>query len=216
MTERRPPQPSAPRLWGIVPAAGFGRRMGCAKQTLPFRDSTVGATVVETLLAAGLDGVVCVTRREILEALRLPVDPRVQIAFNDKDQSEMIDSIRIGLACLDRCAGDSDGVLVAPADMPELTVEACVRCAAAHRDDPSRISIAAFEGRRGHPIIFPFELRHALAGGARSLRELRTRFPDRVRVIPCDGADVVCDMNVPGDYERICHSSASARFMTAG
>ncbi len=87
------------RIWAIVPAAGRGRRMGGPKQVLPYRDSTIASTVVQTLIEADVVGVVVVTRTVLVNALRLPVDPRVTIALNDRE-SEMIHSIRIGLAGL--------------------------------------------------------------------------------------------------------------------
>ncbi|MGB2987902.1 MAG: nucleotidyltransferase family protein [Phycisphaerae bacterium] len=94
------PANGAIRVWGIIPAAGLGRRMGLPKQTLRYRDSTIGGSVMRTLLDAGLDGVVVVTRTDLVDALDLPNDPKVEIAVNDDAHSEMIDSIRIGLARL--------------------------------------------------------------------------------------------------------------------
>lgn len=86
------------RVWAIVPAAGLGRRMGRDKQVLPYRGSTLVSTVTSTLLDAGAHGVVVVTRSSLLDRLSLPDDPRVTVAINDDADSEMIDSIRIGLA----------------------------------------------------------------------------------------------------------------------
>lgn len=88
------------RVWGIVPAAGMSRRMGAPKQVLPHQGSTMAATVVQTLLDAHVAGVVVVTRSKLVDAVALPDDERVCIAINDNPGSEMIDSIRIGLAQL--------------------------------------------------------------------------------------------------------------------
>ncbi len=85
------------QVFGIIPAAGMSRRMGRTKQTLAYRDSTITGTVARTLLDAGLAGVVVVTRTELVEALDLPSDPRLSVAINNDADSEMIDSIRIGL-----------------------------------------------------------------------------------------------------------------------
>lgn len=160
------------RIWGIVPAAGVGRRMGGPKQTLPYGDSTIASTVVGTLLSAGIDGVIVVTRTELCDRLRLPHDPRIRAANNDAADSEMIDSIRIGLSALpgnilDRSrapdVGETpipagDGVLVVPADMPMLTAAAVAACIAAYRPDATRIVIAGYAGMRGHPVILPAAL----------------------------------------------------------
>lgn len=197
------------RIWGVIPAAGMSRRMGRPKQLLPFGDSTLVGTVARALLEADLDGVVVVTRTELVDESDLPDDPRIIVAINDDPTSEMIDSIRIGLATLaGEDAGldpprDADGVLVVPADMPTLTADHCRACVSAFRDDPSRIVIAACERKRGHPMLFPFSLRDAvdrLEGGLRSLAELH---PERVYLMEIGDLSVTRDIDTPDDYDRL-------------
>jgi CTP:molybdopterin cytidylyltransferase MocA len=197
----RPPQL---RFWAVVPAAGFGRRMGCAKQTLPYGDSTMAATVVATLLAAGVDGVVVVTRTELREQLRLPDDPRVRIAINDAADSQMLDSVQIGLDAVGGLsAAPDDGVVVIPADMPMLTAATIAACLAAYRAEPRRIVIAAHAGVRGHPVILPLALRgdvQRLDGG---LNQLAHHRPELVRLVACDDARITDDVNTPVEYRRM-------------
>ena len=169
------------RIWGIVPAAGMSRRMGRAKQSLTYRDSTIAGTVARTLLDAGLEGVVVVTRGELIGALDLPDDPRVATAVNDDADSEMIDSIRIGFAAITGGRASADGVLVVPADMPTLTVNACRACIAVFADSPGSIVTAKHAGERRHPIIFPFLMRGTLDRLEDGLRELLRALPDRVK-----------------------------------
>ncbi len=197
------------RIWGVIPAAGMSRRMARPKQLLPFGDSTLVGTVARTLLEADLVGVVVVTRTELVDESDLPDDPRIIVAINDDPTSEMIDSIRIGLATLaGEDAGidpprDVDGVLVVPADMPMLTADHCHACVSAFRDDPRRIVIAACEGKRGHPMLFPFSLRAAvdrLEGGLRSLAELH---PERVYLMEIGDLSVTRDVDTPDDYDRL-------------
>ncbi|MDO8630858.1 MAG: nucleotidyltransferase family protein [Phycisphaerales bacterium] len=88
------------RIGCIVPAAGMSRRMGRPKATLPFGGSTVVGRVVRSLLDADADEILVVTRSELAPQLELPHDRRVTVAFNDDADSEMIDSVRIGLAVL--------------------------------------------------------------------------------------------------------------------
>ncbi|MFH1107716.1 MAG: nucleotidyltransferase family protein [Planctomycetota bacterium] len=85
------------QVFGIVPAAGSSRRMGRPKPSLPYGDSTMVGILVRTLLNADLDGVVVVTRSELAALLDLPSDPRLVIVYNDDANSEMIDSVRVGL-----------------------------------------------------------------------------------------------------------------------
>lgn len=192
------------RVWGIIPAAGMSRRMGQAKQTLPFGSSTIAGTVTRTLLDAEASGVVVVARTHLVEQLQLPADPRVLVAVNDDADSEMIDSIRIGLAALNRLhPGARDGVLVVPADMPALRSQSCRACVAAYVANPDRIVIATHAGRRGHPIIFPLTVRGAVDGLDGGLRMLPRMHPERVFLVEVDDPGVENDVDTVEDYERL-------------
>jgi molybdenum cofactor cytidylyltransferase len=191
-------------VWGIIPAAGMGRRMGGPKQSLAYRGSTMAATVTSTLLAANVSSVVVVTRTELIDALQLPAKPQVHAAINDDADSEMIDSIRIGLSTLARLQpGKDDGVLVVPADMPALSVDSCRACMAAYRTHQRRIVVAAHEGRRGHPIIFPYAIKDtvdALSGG---LNMLLDEYSEQLFLVDTIDPGVTTDVDTTGDYERL-------------
>ncbi|MBI4716938.1 MAG: nucleotidyltransferase family protein [Planctomycetes bacterium] len=198
------PATSRAAVWAVVPAAGVGRRMGWPKQTLPLEGGTIAATVARTLLGAGADGVVVVTRSELVAALLLPQDARIVIALNNRAGSEMIDSVRVGW----KAAGalfaphGGDGVLVVPADMPHLTIAACRDCIRSYRHTPERVVVATHAGKRGHPLIVPWALRphvEALRGGLNGL--LR---PGNLPVHEVEtGAEAVGDVDTWGDYERL-------------
>ncbi len=158
-------------IWAIIPAAGVGRRMGRPKQALTYGGSTLTGTVARCLLRAGVDGVVVVTRASLVSPLDLPDDVRVQVALNEVADSDMIDSIRIGLAAIAAAttANRSNaaitrnvGVLVVPGDMPLLSANISRTCMHAFEADPSRIVVATYGRRRGHPIVFPLVLRSAV------------------------------------------------------
>jgi len=192
------------RVWGIVPAAGLSRRMGRPKQTLGFAGTTVVGSTVQTLLAAGLGGVVVVTRSELAGKLQLPADARVQITFNDDSDSEMIDSIRMGLSVLAGFRpGVRDGVMIVPGDMPEIRSETCKECAAAFVADPRRIVIATCATGRGHPLVFPLAMRPALDGLNGGLNLLPRRYPDHVCLLPVDDPGTCADVDSLDDYRRL-------------
>ena len=123
----------------------------------------------------------------------------------------MIHSIRIGLA---RLAGEpvpydkelpttTDGIMVVPADMPALSVDACRRCIDAYGTDPRRIVIASHATRRGHPIIFPFSLRGVVEKLDGGLNELPRRYPERVHIVEVDDPCVARDVDTVADYENL-------------
>lgn len=203
------PVDPAIRIWGLIPAAGLSRRMGTPKQTLPYGRSTIVGTLAGTLLSVDLEGVVIVTRTRLVDHLGLPDDTRIDIEINDDDQSEMIDSIRLGLSALERRGAHADpgrppadGVLIAPGDMPALSVRTCRKCCDAFREDPERIVIAQHGGRQGHPIVFGLTLHtevNALTGG---LNTLAARFPHRVHRVDVDDSGVISDIDTPKQYDQ--------------
>ena len=198
------------RVWGVIPAAGLGQRMGRGrpKQLLSYQGSTFAAAVTRTLLEAGASGVVVVTRTQLSEQLRLPDDARVHTAVNDNTGSEMIDSIRIGLTRLDGLgAKGADGVSVVPADMPALRKESCRVCITAYEADPRRIVVATYRKQRGHPIIFPFALREEIDNLDGGLRMLPRLFPTRVCLVDVDDPGVQTDVDTVGDYKRLSTQS---------
>lgn len=202
-------------IWAVVPAAGAGRRMGAAKQSLPYRGSTLAGVVVRTLLDAGVDGLVVVTRTPLAGALDLPDDARVRIAFNDDPASEMIDSVRIGLDELNRLdhvrPQAHDGVLVVPADMPALSVTACRKTIAAFVENPEKIVIATHASRRGHPIVFPYRMHGLVTRMQGGLNDLPRRHPEQVRCIEVRDSSVTRDVDTAADYDRLQSRDAGKR-----
>ncbi len=199
-----------PPIFGIVPAAGMSRRMGTTKQTLLVGECTMTGRVARTMLDAMLTGVVVVTRSKLVDALDLPEDDRLFIAINDKVNTQMLDSIRTGIDYLDdeSSLAISDradaGVLVIPGDMPTVSEAACLKCVDVFRDDPARIIIATCGGKRGHPIVFPLNMRESLCELAEGLNELASRFTNRVVQVDCGDPMILRDVDTPSDYAELC------------
>lgn len=180
----------------------------------------MAGSVVRTLLDAGLDAVVLVTRSELVARLDLPIDKRLSVAVNDNASTHMIDSIRIGLSVLfddhvasgggeedqpsviDRIS-DCTGILVVPGDMPGLAVATCRLCVEAFRQAPTKIILAAHHGQRGHPLIFPASLRavvHQLNGGLNGLLDL---YRERVQIVETGDPATLEDVDTWDQYRSL-------------
>jgi molybdenum cofactor cytidylyltransferase len=198
-----------PVVLGIIPAAGMSRRMGIAKQTLPLAGYTMTACVARTMLDADLYGVVVVTRSELLERLALPTDDRLFTAINDDSNTQMLDSIQIGIRHLQEHVPSSvdnaiAGVLVIPGDMPTVPVAACKSCVEAFRRDTTRIVIATYDDKRGHPILFSLNLCESFGELKGGLNALPARFSDRVVEVACSDPAILRDVDTRADYEDLC------------
>ena len=179
------------RVWGVVPAAGVGRRMGAGepKQYLPLAGRTVIEHTLERLLASPrVDGVTVAVSPGDRRFEALPVSARVTRATGG---AERADSVRNALASLCEAGGpaaEEDWALVhdvrpcLPAEDLEALIDAVLSggqgglLAAPVRDTIKRVEEGTVTGtvpREGlwhalTPQMFRVgELRDALAAAAR-------------------------------------------------
>jgi molybdenum cofactor cytidylyltransferase len=197
---------TTPRIFAIVPAAGQSQRMGRDKQLLDVGGRPMLAAVVESLTAAGVNHVVVVTRTVIASQMAGLLAPDTIVAYNDDAATEMIDSIRIGLktwATREHIEAN-DGILLVPGDQPGIAAACIKQCVERFSGDPGGVVVAAYQGRRGHPLIFPGSLIAFVESPScdSGLRQLAITHTDRVRVVECDSPAVVRDIDSPADYDE--------------
>lgn len=195
------------RVFAIVPAAGRSRRMGTAKQLLDIGGRTVLEALLEPLAAAEVDGVMLVTHSAIAGQIDLARFGGTLLAINDDPNSEMIDSVRIGLDAWQQreTIGGGDGFLVCPADQVGIATTDFNTCIEAFRKAPDRIVIATYHSRRGHPIVFPNSFVWFVRSEAcdLGLRALPNTHAQRVSLVACPSPGVIRDVNTPEDYEQL-------------
>ncbi len=110
--------------------------------------------------------------------------------------SGMSASIRAGV----RAAQGSPGLMIVPADMPELDTDDLGRLVAAFDRQPTRIWRAtAADGRQGHPVIFPADLFAALAAlqGDAGARHMLLAHADRLSPLALPENHAVTDLDTP-------------------
>lgn len=186
--------------------------MGAAKALLPFSGSTFIEDIATAMLKSGADGVVLVLSPEL--ALRLPQSvAALPLVLNPDPDTDMIASVRLGMAHWSELAvpRHSDGLLVCPVDAPGIPARTYRACADAFRNAPDRIVVPVREGRRGHPVIFPYALADDVnsvrcAGGLRSLFQLH---PQRLLTIPTDAPAIHRNVNRPEDQEALTEDSSA-------
>jgi nicotine blue oxidoreductase len=137
---------------GLLLAAGGGRRLGGRpKALLTHRGRPLVEHAVEVLRAAG-----CARVHVVLGAAADTVRERARlegcmVVVNPHWEQGMGGSLRAGL---DSLAGSgARAVLVSLVDQPGIGAEAARRVRDAYRDESSLVS-AAYDGLRGHPVLF--------------------------------------------------------------
>jgi CTP:molybdopterin cytidylyltransferase MocA len=173
--------------------------MGRPKQLLPIGNKPAIRHCAETLISSGITDAAVVLSppaQDIEEAIN---DLSPNIVFNEDPVSEMADSVRSGLRVLDP---STTGILICLCDHPLVSPETIKTLMSFHREFPDAIIIPAYNGRRGHPTLFPATVMAEVAKGL-TLRDLIRRETERVRQVEVADEGVVLDMDTMEDYRRI-------------
>ncbi len=194
------------RLFAVIPAAGFSRRMGQPKLLLPWR----GSTVVEHLLAALTHPSVvarCVVCRRSDDELARVVERAGGLVIQPAiDPPEMKDSVVAALAEIERQwhPAPEEGWVLCPADQPLLPPRILEPLVAAWEAGTADVLIPRHAGRKGHPVLFRWKL----------LAEIRKLRPEeglnaivrdpahRVEFVDLDAPGILVDLDTPEDYAR--------------
>ena len=191
-----------PRITGILLAAGLSTRMGEPKQLLPFGESTIVETVVNSMLMSTLDSVIVVVghcAQQVSE--KLGTRP-IQIVFNPDYREGMLSSAQCGVRALNET---TDAFALMLVDQPFITPTLIDMVVNAYVQTEKGIAVPSYNYRRGHPVIF--HRRYAddiLALGADSggVRTLFKTYTGDIHYVTVDTDRVLRDMDYREDYER--------------
>jgi molybdenum cofactor cytidylyltransferase len=131
------------RVSAILLAAGSSKRMGQPKQLLPLGNKTVIRHCLDNLVAAGIKDVIVVLSQRGREILNSMKDLPVQVVYNENPESEMAESVRIGLRALTQ---SSSGVLTHLSDYPLVSVETLKSIVQCYLETPDKIIIPLYKG----------------------------------------------------------------------
>ncbi len=172
--------------------------MGRTKQLLQLGEKPVIRHCIDALIAARIPEIVVVVNAAdngITQALSgLPVT----FVVNTTPGSDMTESVRTGLAAL----GSAIGILVCLSDHPLVRSETIEALITEHENLPDKIIIPCYNGRRGHPSLFPKNTLQNLHSGD-TLRDIIRKEPHRVVTIDTGDEGVVLDMDTPEEFHHI-------------
>jgi CTP:molybdopterin cytidylyltransferase MocA len=97
-----------------------------------------------------------------------------------------------------------DGVMILPADMPEIDAPDMRALIDAFRAEPAIWQATSEDGTPGHPVIFPADLLDEVAKvkGDRGARDVLAAHPDRIRRLALPGRRALLDLDTPEDWAR--------------
>lgn len=185
----------------VIPAAGRSYRMGTQKALLDAGGRSFLARVLASLKEGGAHPLLVVVRDQEGSVAREARANGGIAVLNADPASGPISSLQAGIRSLPENAA---AVLFAPVDHPLFgrdTVRALLR---GFRETGAPLVVPAFEGWRGHPVLFgrslfPELLEENLPDGARTV--VRRYLEERLQV-EVDDPGILSDIDTPEDYRK--------------
>ncbi|MFG2648549.1 NTP transferase domain-containing protein [Streptomyces sp. NPDC048436] len=193
-----------PMIAGLLLAAGGGRRLGGRPKALldhhgrPLVEHAVrvlregGCTRVHVVLGADADAV-----REKASL------PGCVLIDNPDWEEGMGSSLRAGIASLHTT--EADATLVSLVDQPGIGPAAMARVYAAYRS-PDTLAAAAYEGERGHPVLFGADHWAGIAASAvgdRGARAYLKEHAEEITLVECGDVARAYDIDTPADLVHL-------------
>jgi len=173
--------------------------MGAVKQLLPVDNRPAVTRCVENIIKAGVDNIVVVVNPAGNEIVGVMQEFPVTIAVNDLPESDMAESVRVGLGAVD---GSSTGIFICLSDHPLVVTATLNAMGREHNVSPDAIIIPMFQGRRGHPTLFPRFILEELRIHS-TLRDVINSHKDKILFFNVADEGVVMDMDTPEEYQKI-------------
>lgn len=206
--ERRQPRRAVkntpPKIEVILLAAGASRRMGGQDKLLRLvGDEPLLRRSARAMTGPGVARVSVVLPPEATARADALSGLDVTIIAAPDWQEGMAASLRAGIRAVQP---DTTAVIVALADMPDVTHDHLSRLIAVHTADPNAQicrSVAA-DGTPGHPVLFArrFFENLAVLEGDRGARDILGQVPDLVVDVPTPGQGAVTDLDTPEAWEN--------------
>ena len=193
------------RVTGLVLAAGGSKRLGRAKQLLPFGVATLLDHALDMARACPFDQVICVLGGGA-DAIHGAVNLRdVDVVENRQFGTGCSSSIAAALSAIDPT---TDVLILLLADQPGVTPATVAALLSGRGDSP--LAACAYENGRGHPLAFArstFAELEALHGDKGVWKLLDRQAADVVDV-PITGA-IPLDIDTWEDYRALLGEAAA-------
>ncbi|MFP4086741.1 MAG: NTP transferase domain-containing protein [Desulfobacteraceae bacterium] len=193
---------------GIILAAGRSKRMGSAKQLLPFSDGILLGRVMEAALKARLSRVVLVLGYQaeaIKAALKERTDacPRVTVTVNPHFDRGMSSSIIAGLSVVEET---HDHVMILLADMPFIGTQVINLLLERYLASDMPIGAIQVPEGTGHPVVFSRALYPELRQleGDTGARRIVEKYSQRICLVRPTVPYNNTDIDTAADYAKAC------------
>lgn len=142
---------SQPFISCAILAAGFSRRMGEDKLSLPLGEKTVLEHAVDNALQGGADEILIVTRPGQVWMEKLFSGDKIRMVKNPFSARGMSTSLQAALLAAHPLA---QGIIFALGDQPFINPEVYRRLLRSYRQNLNLVTYPHFQGKKGNPQLF--------------------------------------------------------------
>jgi molybdenum cofactor cytidylyltransferase len=187
-------------LTAVILAAGRSTRMGSPKPLMRLEKTTFLGRLMTVYSHLGLPVRVVLGPDWEVITRQQPV-PEVSLFINPKPELGPLSSLRVALDDLGRGVS---GIVLHPVDHPLVRLDTVRRLVRLHEQRPDRILIPAFQGKNGHPTLFPSRLFDELRNAPmeRGARAVVYSNPGLLLTFPTDDPGILQNIDTPEDYAR--------------
>ncbi|MBU4602020.1 nucleotidyltransferase family protein [bacterium] len=190
-------------IYGIILAAGEGKRMGKVKLTLPLGDKQLIEWVLQAVKLTPLDKYFLVVRPEDKEIIEIGKNWGAEIVLNPEYKSGMSTSIRKALSQIP--SEDVEGFFIILGDQPLINPSILYKMLLAFTPGKKEIVVPFYKDRQGNPVLFDGYWKEELMSltGDIGGRVLIKAHPERIKRFKISNESILLDIDREEDYERI-------------
>jgi molybdenum cofactor cytidylyltransferase len=183
----------------IILASGYSKRMGKNKLLLIYRGKSLIEHTIETISKCGFSEVILVAREE--EIIEIGNRNGIKVIKNDNAVKGISQSIKLGVME----AMKTDGYMFFTADQPFLDIDIIKTLTYKFKENLDCIIVPQFEGRRGNPVIFPYNLKEdflKLQGDVGG-KVIINKNLNKVKLVEINDGKKLFDIDTNANYEYI-------------
>lgn len=190
-------------IWGIILAAGEGKRMGKVKLTLPLGNKQLIEWVLQAAKLAPLDKYILVVRPEDREIIKIGKRWGAEIVLNPEYKSGMSTSIQKALSQIP--SEGLEGFFILLGDQPLINPSVIYKMLRAFTPGKKEIVVPFYKDKQGNPVLFDNYWKKELMAliGDIGGRVLIKTHPEKVKRVKLSNESVLLDIDREEDYEKI-------------
>lgn len=182
------------KIWGIILAAGEGKRAGGGKLSRAIQGKPMLQCVVETAVHSGLDNILLVTGYERNLGEKIANQFSIKSYFNSDYPLGMSTSLKLGLS---KVPFGISAVVVLLGDMPYIQRETLEAIIDLYKATGGKIIIPVYNGRKGHPVLISCIYKDEIynISGDMGAREIIKKHVDKVVYLETGDPGILQDID---------------------